>query len=481
MVLPLRWLSLLPNKGLALLRQWLLNYGKSLPYERLMARSQQGAQALALQAAQQSEAYKTLLLEQGLNPGTLNAATDWSSLPVLTKSNTFGRFTLAQLSRPHDPRDLADVLTSSGHSGRSFGFKLTSRAEHESAWFDIDLGLQDTFKVDQLDTLLINCLPMGVVFPSRAVTVANVSVREDMACALLRDIGPRFQQTLLCTDPLFIRRLLEEACRIGLDWSALNTSVIVGEEVLVEAQRDYLAGHMGIDLAQDAHRLIGSSYGVGELGLNLLFETRETIKMRRALRTLPQVAHLLLRSGTTHSPPCVFCFNPLRCLVEVVDPDAYGFGELCITMLNPKAVIALPRYATGDMGRIVSPSDARQAAELAGTQGLWLPLVVLKGRIKDQPAGRPSVEQIKTLIYTDPSVADQLTGAFHLSNPAEGRLQLTVQAGSEKAALDPGLNAQLRLLCHRFFTVPVHLEILAPDDFPYRPILDFERKFHYLD
>jgi phenylacetate-CoA ligase len=458
-----------------------LHYGKSLPFERLMARSQQGAQAVALQAARQSEAYRTLLQEQGLNPDTLNAATNWSTLPVLTKSNTFGRFTLAQLSRPHAPRDLADVLTSSGRSGRSFGFKLTSHAEQASAWFDIDLGLQDTFKVDQLDTLLVNCLPMGVVFPSRAVTVANVSVREDMACALLRDIGPRFQQTLLCTDPLFIRRLLEEARRIGLDWRALNTSVIMGEEVMVEAQRDYLAEHLGIDLAQDTHRLIGSSYGVGELGLNLLFETRETLKLRRALRTLPQVAHLLLRGGTTATPPCVFCFNPLRCLVEVIDPDANGFGELCITMLNPKAVIALPRYATGDMGRIVSRSDTRFAAELADAQCPWLPLVVLKGRIKDQPAGRPSVEQIKTLIYTDPSVADQLTGAFHLSNPAEGALQLPVQASSEKAALDPGLNAQLRLLCHRFFAIPVHLEILAPDDFPYRPILDFERKFHYLD
>lgn len=481
MVLPVRLLSLLPDIGLVLLRKWWLHYGKSLPYERLMARSKQGALAIALQAARQSEAYRTLLREQGLSPGNLNAVTDWTTLPVLTKSNTFGRFTFTQLSRLHDPRELADVLTSSGRSGRNFGFKLTTRSEHESAWFDIDLGLQDIFKVDQLDTLLVNCLPMGVVFPSRAVTVANVSVREDMACALLRDIGPRFQQTLLCTDPLFIRRLLEEASRIGLDWSALNTSVIMGEEVLVEAQRDYLARNMGIDLAQDAHRLIGSSYGVGELGLNLLFETRETLKMRRALRSVPQVAHLLLRTGTTHTPPGVFCFNPLRCLVEVVDPDANGFGELCITMLNPKAVIALPRYATGDMGRIVSRSDTRLAAELAGAQCPWLPLVVLRGRIKDQPSGSPSVEHIKTLIYTEPSVADQLTGAFHLSNPAEGRLQLTVQASSEKAALDPGLNSQLRLLFHRFFTMPVHLEILAPDDFPHRPILDFERKFHYLD
>ena len=476
----MKLLSLLPNKVLQKIRHFLLRYGKSLSYERLMTRSQQGAAQVALKAARQSEAYRTLLQENGIDPTTFRASRDWAKLPVLTKKNTFERFTLTQLSRPHVCADLADVLTSSGRSGRSFGFRLTSRAEHESTWFDIDLGLQDIFKVDQCDTLLVNCLPMGVVFPSRAVTVANVSVREDMACALLRDIGPQFHQTLLCTDPLFIRRILDEARTIGLDWSALNTSVILGEEMLVEAQRDYLAARMGIDPEHDAHRLIGSSYGVGELGLNLLFETRETIKIRRAMRTHPQVAHLLIRTGATHAPPCVFCFNPLRCLVEVVNPDANGFGELCITMLNPEALIALPRYATGDMGRIVSRSDAHHAAELAGTQCPWLPLVVLSGRIKDRPAGMPSVESIKTMLYTDHAVADQLTGAFEISNNADGRTQITVQANSAKAAMDPGLNAQLRLLLNRYHPLPIHLEILTPEEFPHRPMLDFERKFSYM-
>jgi len=476
----MKLLSLLPKKVLQKIRRILLHYGKSLDYEQLMTRSQQGAKQVALKTARQSEAYRTLLQEKEIDPASLKVSCDWASLPVLTKENTFARFTLTQLSRPHACADLADVLTSSGRSGRSFGFKLTSRAEHESAWFDIDLGLQDIFKVDQLDTLLVNCLPMGVVFPSRAVTVANVSVREDMACALLRDIGPRFKQTLLCTDPLFIRRILDEAHTIGLDWTALNTSVIMGEEMLVEAQRDYLSARMGIDPGNDTHRLIGSSYGVGELGLNLLFETRETIKIRRAMRTHPQVAHLLLRTGATHAPPCVFCFNPLRCLIEVINPDANGFGELCITMLTPKALIALPRYATGDMGRIVSRSDTRHAAELAGSDCPWLPLVVLSGRIKDRPTGMPSVESIKTMIYTDPAVADQLTGAFEISNNADGRTQITVQAISDKAALDPGLNAQLRLWLNRYHPQPIHLEILSPEEFPHRPILDFERKFSYM-
>lgn len=473
-------LPLLPAAALRWLRKITLHYARRMDGERLLVLSRRGAVRAAVQAAVHSAAYRTLLQEQQIEPSTLGAQTELASLPVLTKANTFERFTLAQLARPLPAQEIADVLTSSGRSGRSFGFRLTARAQHETSWFDIDLGLQDMFKVDQQTTLLVNCLPMGVVFNSRAVTVANVSVREDMACAILRDLGPRFAQTLLCTDPLFIRRLLDEARVAGVDWKALNTSVIVGEEVLVEAQRDYIAARLGIDLDHDPHRIIGSSFGAGELGLNLLFETRETIRMRRAMRTQPQVAQLL--SGTTEgtSAPSIFCFNPLRCHVEVLSPGPDGFGELCFTMLDTQAIIALPRYVSGDLGKLVNQQEVTQAARLAGTTRPWLPVVAVKGRIKDRPVGLPSVECIKELIYTDHSIADQLTGAFRISQDDRGGVQLTLQANSERAAQDPGLHTQLLTLARRQLSGPVDLELLAPLAFPYRPLLDFERKFSYL-
>lgn len=472
-------LPLLPAVAVRWLRKIILNYARQMDSERLLARSHRGAIQVSTQAAAHSAAYRTLLQEHKLSPATLGQGTEWAALPILTKANTFERFTLAQLARPVPAQAIADVLTSSGRSGGSFGMRLTARAQHETSWFDIDLGLQDMFNVDQQATLLVNCLPMGVVFNSHAVTVANVSVREDMACAVLRDLGPRFQQTLLCTDPLFIRRLLDEARVAGIDWKALNTSVIVGEEVLVEAQRDYIAARMGIDLDMDPKRTIGSSYGVGELGLNLLFETRETIRLRRAMRRLPQVAQLLSGRAETLSAPSIFCFNPLRCYVEVVNPGPDGFGELCITMLDTQALIALPRYATGDLGKLLPKPTVTQAARLAGTAPPWLPVVAVQGRIKDRPPGMPSVESIKELIYLDHGIADQLTGAFRISQDDRGNVKLTLQTTSECAAKDPLLQQQLATLVDRTLPMPLALVFLAPHEFPYRPLLDFERKFAY--
>lgn len=473
-------LSVLPRAATRAIRWFILGYGRRLDVHHMLAISKKKAVQASQNAAQYSSAYQQLLNEQGIRPEHLGDQMDWHQLPVLTKHNTFERFTLTELSRPLPADELADVLTSSGRGGRSFGYRLTARKPHQDAWFDIDLGLQDVFGVDQKSTLLVNCLPMGVVFQSRAVTVANVSVREDMACSILRDVGPRFEQTLLCTDPMFIRRILDEARTAGVDWQALNTSVILGEEMLVEAQRDYLAARMGIDIEQDPSRLIGSSFGVGELGLNLLFETRETIRLRRAMRANADLFSLLCGSSASETTPSVFCYNPLRTHIEILDAGPDGFGELCITMLGEQAVLPLPRYATGDLGRLVSQAELKLAHKTTGAALPWLPVMALKGRIQDRAVGMPSVEAIKEVLYSDHAVADHLTGAFRLSTSGCDGAVLSVQANADSAAGSPELLARLEQVLAQHELAHFKLKVFGPMAFPWRPVLDFERKFAYL-
>ena len=473
-------LSVLPKVARRALRKFILSYGRRLNIQDMLAISKKKAVRASIQAARCSTAYQHLLQEHGIKPKQLGNQLSWNLLPVLTKANTFERFSLIELSRPMPADELADVLTSSGRGSRSFGYRLSSRKNHQDAWFDIDLGLQDVFSVDQKTTLLVNCLPMGVVFQSRAVTVANVSVREDMACSILRGVGPRFEQTLLCTDPMFIRRILDEALASGVDWKALNTSVILGEEMLVEAQRDYLAARMGIDIDQDPSRLIGSSFGVGELGLNLLFETRETIRLRRAMRGNRELLTLLCGPAVTESMPSLFCYNPLRTHIEILNAGPNGFGELCVTMLDGPSVIPLPRYATGDLGRLVSQAELFQAQQTVGAALPWLPVIAVKGRIKDQGIGMPSVESIKELLYIDHSIADQLTGAFRLSASNPDRVSLTLQANGEAAALSPDFHTRIKQLLALHGLEWLDVELLSPTAFPWRPVLDFERKFPYV-
>src|SRR5688500_15903087 len=80
-------------------------------------------------AADHVPAYRTLLREQRVPVDQVVDFHSFSSLcPVLSKSNTFARFPLPQLSVGGELRDLAEVLTSSGHEGR-FSFGVISRKE----------------------------------------------------------------------------------------------------------------------------------------------------------------------------------------------------------------------------------------------------------------------------------------------------------------------------------------------------------------
>jgi len=460
-----------------LMRRWLLRYAKSADGAAMLRRAARSALKVAATAAAHSPAYRTLLAERGIAPGAIGRGAGLADLPVLTKESTFGRFSLDELARPLRTGEIADVLTSSGRGGNSFGYKLTTKTQHNRSWFDIDLGLQDMFDIDSMPTLVVNCLPMGVIFQSRATTIANLSVREDMACSILRDIGPRFKQSLVCTDPLFIRQLLAQGQISGVNWQTLNTSVILGEEVLVEAQRDFLAAEMGIALDADTHRVIGSTYGMGELGLNLLFETRETIRMRRRQwRSANGRANMSLHDSAT---PNLFCFNPLRCYPEIVNPRPDGFGELVFTLLQPDAAIPLPRYSSGDLARLIPPEEARTWAADAGTSAPWLPMLALHGRIKDRAGGQPSVERVKEWLYTHHGIARQLTGAFRMQASTGGKTSITVQAASVVETPRDILAAQLLKLLDEPSRLAVDLSVESADSFRWRPLLDFERKFSY--
>ena len=78
-------------------------------------------------AAAEVPAYRALLEEHGVPVDQVRDLASFSRLcPLLSHANTFERFPLDQLSVGGALRDVADVLTSSGHGGR-FSFGVISR------------------------------------------------------------------------------------------------------------------------------------------------------------------------------------------------------------------------------------------------------------------------------------------------------------------------------------------------------------------
>lgn len=435
-------------------------------------------------AARHSPAYRALLAEAGVDQGSINTLEDFvNRCPLLEKANTFQRFGMDQLICDDIPLgDLASVLTSSGHGAGGFALGMSTRKQFNSTPRLIDLGLDMAFGIDSRRTLLINCLPMGVTFNSNVVCVANVSVREDMACAIVNQAGSLFEQIVLCGDPLFLKRLCDYSEVAGVDWRRHRIHVIVGEETFPETFRDYLGAVLHVDPDVIDGCLIGSSMGVGELGLNLFNETRETVALRRACLANPELLkHLTGVDAAVAPAPTFMVFNPLRSFVEVINPDAHGVGDLVITVMDEATPIPLMRYSTGDRVQLLPQLVLIEAAEREPWGGRLprVPMIALHGRAKDRLPGGGHVDLFKEALYRHHDVARQLTGAHRIVLQGDA-IQWEVQAVRGTVAdlfsLATRLHADLApRLTGRSIAITVH----DYDAFPYGKTIDYERKFVY--
>ncbi len=199
-----------------------------------------------------------------------------------------------------------------------------------------------------------------------------------MATALVKAFGHRYDQLLLVGDPLFLKRLMDYAREQRLDWSRYRVNVVIGEETFGEHFRGYLARCLGLVPGDAARGYIMSSFGVGELGLHLLYEHQATIALRRAVFGQPAFARDLFGiegEGAT-ALPMIFTFSSERTFIEVLEPDADGFGRMTTSMLDPTLALPLLRYQTGDIVRVLdaaavlacaAPPRRRPAARAAGT------------------------------------------------------------------------------------------------------------------
>ena len=429
-------------------------------------------------AAEDMPAYRQLCAEQGVQADRIVDLESFSRLcPLLGRANTFDRFPIDQLCAGGSLGDLAQVLTSSGHGGSGrFSFGLTGREQAALNEYFIDLAMDEAFQVKSRKTLAVNCLPMGVFFTSQCMTVANTSVREDMAVALIQAFGKYYDQIILVCDPLFMKRLTDHALEKSLDWGQYRVNVVIGEEIFGEHYRGYIANRLQLGREQ----WVMASMGVAELGLNLCYETPATIALRRAASDNPEFARELFGIDPNRMVlPMLYSFNPQRLFVEAVGPDADGYGQMTVSMLDPSLAIPLMRYQTGDAIRLPDPV---KVAELARRHGIALPtelpqtLLALKGRDKEALPNHSHVGIYKDALYADWKLAERLTGAFRLVFTGD-RFDMHVQLNG----LDAPDEAAGQTIRHAIPSLvqPENLVLWPYDRFPFGMGLDYERKFTY--
>ncbi|WP_137936285.1 hypothetical protein [Chitinivorax sp. B] len=453
------------------------------PPDQLLKNSEQESIAAFNRALKCVPAFAKLLQQHGQPTSPIDSIDAFlSRAPLLNKHNTFGQFPIHELCVDGHLEGVRSLLTSSGHSGVfSFGVNTATNLDNSSK--SIDAGLQYLFNIDELSTLVINALPMGVKVHTRSTVLAETSVRDDMVYALIQRFAGEFDQVVMIGEGSFLKRIIEDGRdQHGIDWPTLRVHLVTGEEGIAENYRSYIGTLLGIsEFDQPGGKLIMSSMGVAELDLNIFHETPHTIRMRRLAHENAALRKALFHIDTPFCP-MLFMYYPHRCYVETRNVGA-TWPEIVISMLSPEMKLPLLRYCSGDYGNIFRHDEllgllARHDIHIK--PDLKLPFVAVYGRGKalQTTSGPLYPEAVKEAIYAEPAIAETLTGNFRLTGTNTiGRLDLQLRHGKNLS------NRMLdNLHGHLAKYSPTQPEIFmhAYSSFPYGMEIDFERKFAYL-
>ena len=451
---------------------------------QLMRLSEDKAVRAFKNAAINIPAYRAYLKQHNVLSEGINSIDAFKEkVPIINKEKTFKLCSneIKKLCLRGELRDVKTVISSSGHSG-CFSFGLNTERELRSAQNEIDIALESIFSVKKKKTLLVNALPMGVKVNSALTTVVDTSVRSDIVLAVVKTFWRCYDQIIIVAENSFAKKILEEGQEEGIDWKDHTIHLVLAEEILPENLRSYLANLLGVDLdSKKPKSIIGSSFGISEFGLNIFFETLQTIGLRRLMQHDDKLKQALIgKEG--NCLPMIFQYNPLRFFVE--ETKVQDHSHLVLTSLDCKTILPLIRYDIEDDGNILSYESLKQILEsqeyLEYLPELKLPLAIIWGRqTLTTPQGlalRPGI--IKETLYKNFETAKMITGYFRLSiSGDELKIEIQLRHGRNVSA---ELEHAVKEILAKNLAIKTNIVFYPYREFPYGMELDYERKFEYI-
>ncbi len=180
-------------------------------------------------AAKKVPAYQKILKEHNLDYRSIKDIESYKkSVPVIDKRATFNRFEIDELCAGGTIKDMKLAMSSSGFSG-TYSFGINTDYNQKTIADSIDTAMEYIFDISGRKTFLVNCIPMGVKV-NTSLQIAEASVRSDMAIAIIKKFSHKFEQTLIVSDPYFLKKLVEEGNEEKIDWKKISASLIFGED-----------------------------------------------------------------------------------------------------------------------------------------------------------------------------------------------------------------------------------------------------------
>lgn len=396
-------------------------------------------------------AYKEFLKQSGVNPKNIRTIKDFENVPPVNKDNYLRKFPRDKLCWDGDFKDNSWVIsTTSGSTGQPFYFPRTNEQDMQYA-LTAELYLRENFNIQEKSTLYIVAFPMGAwiggVFTYEAVrTVAerggyNLSIitpgiHKKETINAVKQLGSSFDQIIIGAYAPFLKDILDDGIREGIDWKNYDLGFVFSAEAFSEAFRDYVIKKTGL---KNAYTSSLNHYGTVDLG-TMSHETPLTNLIRRT--TIKD--HDLYRSifGDITKVPTLTQYIPEMFYFEQVNQNLY-----CSTYSG----IPLVRYDLKDHGGVMTLEEIEKKLK---NRGLDLKDEASRVGLKNKPWNLPlvyvyersdlSVSFFAFQIY--PEIIRRALQDSRLENDITGKFMMSVvydKTGQQKLVINTEMKASV--------------------------------------
>ena len=236
-----------------------------MPADALTKRTQRYALEVAAAAIAETKAYPTFLRGQGLEPVAPTDMVGFGRLPITSKRDYIDHYSLPELCLGGRLDRAYSIERSSGHSGGSY-YWLRRPEDDQLLPQLVEHALTTFHHGAEKTTLVIVAFTLGTWTSGEKLAQAVREVAARGRCAMTaitpgtnseeildiaRDICPHYEQTIILGYPPFVKAVLDEGVRRGIDWKPLNLRFVLGGEGFSEEWRAHVGSIVGVDTTRD--------------------------------------------------------------------------------------------------------------------------------------------------------------------------------------------------------------------------------------
>lgn len=309
-------------------------------------------------------AYSQFLKSHGIKSGSIKTFRDLKNVPAVDKDNYLRIYPKDSLCWEGSFGKGSWVIsTTSGSTGQPYYFPRQLSQDWQYAVV-AEQYLLSNFHIDKQKTLYIVAFPMGAwiggVFTYEAIktvaekgydlSIITPGIHKQEIINAVKQLGASFDQIIIGAYAPFLKDILEDGERDGIDWKSSNVKFIFSAEAFSEKFRDYVFEKVGMS---DPMRGTLNHYGTVDLG-TMAHETPLSIVIRRWLFF---TGNQKLVFPEAHKQPTLCQYNP----------ELFYFEENENNLLcSAYSGIPLFRYDLKDYGGIIEYDRLKKILEAAG-------------------------------------------------------------------------------------------------------------------